>query len=769
MIGSAQPHPSPTAATSPAPTATPKIARRSPLPYSAALASPTPLSPAAQPSIPAGRSKTQRWTDSSLSPSSGERAISCAPSFRDVVASMAASVVHPMKTKMTTPPRIILHAAASRPSPERPKPDEDGWTKVQGKQARKDRMEAVRRPRRPVPEDLRGRCFNCLSFSHRVATCRRMTRCLRCLAPGHQVSGCPLAAPAGTAVHKTRRPVWRRISPPAVAEVSLFADVSGRMAKVDIQEERHIEEEHPRRRARRRGRRSRPVQSGSDAAPPDPAPWEAASVVDRVEAAGRPRRRMCIIDRSESIARAELDLRRGLLVTITGSRPAVSGEQVIQETARAFGLDVEALQITKTAPEDFLLILPNVSTADRVLNGGRPVVGPEFSFQFKRWSRLVNASCTELPVLVDVELRGVPAHAWDKKTAAQLLGDSCWICSLHQDTVDRRDLTAFKVSGWCTAPELVLADDLFIPEPTEVAEERPSAKRGLLYPIETAVVVHGSPPQGGGDGPSRRQRRRRRPAGSRSPSPASGDRRRDGPRGSVHARLGPVPMGGCHVERTVGVAGSQAPSAVVCANPGSTPALEIDEDIDVLTAPVAMPEGTEAAEDLPTSGEETEAGLDQVTPPAVMASTGPAQSDPSEWASMPQAQLEMGGGREIGPERGVEVLACVSDPITDPPLMMAPPSLAEEPCPTPRRTSEEVSNPAGLEETPAVPPTQWLVYSRRRPARVEEAQGGGSQPAAEDFISRITKTTTTVNAPPPIPKRRKKVLPPDFTPVEVEE
>nr|CAB3479603.1 unnamed protein product [Digitaria exilis] len=118
----------------------------------------------------------------------------------------------------------------------------------------------------------------------------------------------------------------------------------------------------------------------------------------------------------------------------------------------------------------------------------------------------------------------------------------------------------------------------------------------------------------------------------------------------------------------------------------------------------------------------------------------------------------MGGGREIGPERGVEVLACVSDPIAGPPLMMAPPSLAEEPCPTPRRTSEEVGNPAGLEETSAVPPTQWLVYSRCRPARVEEAQGGGSQPAAEDFISRITKTTTTVNAPPPIPKRRKKVL-----------
>ncbi|KAF8647457.1 hypothetical protein HU200_065368 [Digitaria exilis] len=388
------------------------------------------------------------------------------------------------------------------------------------------------------------------------------------------------------------------------------------MQHIIPQEERHIEEERPRRRARRRGRRSRPVQSDSDAAPPDPAPREAASVVDRVEAAGRPRRRMCIIDRSESIARAELDLRRGLLVTITGSRPAVSGEQVIQETTRAFGLDVEALQIMKTAPEDFLLILPDVSTADRVLNGGRPVVGPEFSFQFKRWSRLVNASCTELPVLVDVELRGVPAHAWDKKTAAQLLGDSCWICSLHQDTVDRRDLTAFKVSAWCTASELVLADDLFIPEPAEFSRGAAIGEEGTALPYRDGrgsgapPTEHGSPPQDGGDGSSRRQRRRRRPAGSRSPSPASGDRRRDGPRGSVHARLGPVPMGGCHVERTVGVAGSQAPSAVVCANPGSTPALEIDEDIDVLTAPVAMPEGTEAAEDLPTSGEETEAGLD---------------------------------------------------------------------------------------------------------------------------------------------------------------
>jgi hypothetical protein len=39
---------------------------------------------------------------------------------------------------------------------------------------------ASHRPPRRIPADLHGRCLNCLSFTHRVATCKLPQRCLRC-------------------------------------------------------------------------------------------------------------------------------------------------------------------------------------------------------------------------------------------------------------------------------------------------------------------------------------------------------------------------------------------------------------------------------------------------------------------------------------------------------------------------------------------------------------------------------------------------------------
>jgi hypothetical protein len=45
-------------------------------------------------------------------------------------------------------------------------------------------------PRRPVPRDLIGRCFNCLRTDHVVAACTHLVYCLRCHGEGHQVHTC---------------------------------------------------------------------------------------------------------------------------------------------------------------------------------------------------------------------------------------------------------------------------------------------------------------------------------------------------------------------------------------------------------------------------------------------------------------------------------------------------------------------------------------------------------------------------------------------------
>jgi hypothetical protein len=78
---------------------------------------------------------------------------------------------------------------------------------------------------------------------------------------------------------------------------------------------------------------------------------------------------------------------------------------------------------------------------------------PRFSLQFKRWSRLAHASSSELPFLLDVELRGIPAHAWSRSTAERILGESCWVADVLPSTMAKQDLSSYKLKAWSFAPD----------------------------------------------------------------------------------------------------------------------------------------------------------------------------------------------------------------------------------------------------------------------------------------------------------------------------
>jgi hypothetical protein len=115
--------------------------------------------------------------------------------------------------------------------------------------------------------------------------------------------------------------------------------------------------------------------------------------------------------------------------------------------------------------------------------------GPLFNLKFKRWSRLAHAEAARLPALVDVEVHGIPAHAWDRSTAEYLLRDSCIITDIHPGTSLKNDLSSFRLRAWCSNTDLFPRSmKLLIVEPgTDVQE-----KRCLSYDIEvvvSAVVV----------------------------------------------------------------------------------------------------------------------------------------------------------------------------------------------------------------------------------------------------------------------------------------
>jgi hypothetical protein len=203
----------------------------------------------------------------------------------------------------------------------------------------------------------------------------------------------------------------------------------------------------------------------------------------------------------------------------------------------------------RTAPEDFLLLLLNRVTADRVLNGSSPLHAPGFSLLFKRWTRLANAAATVLLIAVDVELHGVPAHAWELSTAQVLLDGSCLVRAPLPDTAAQCDLSAFSVSTWAAQLDSIPpAVNLIIPEPASVNAELPAVKCDPLYKVQVSLLSsqdavedpHSPAPSSPEQGRRHRRWRHRR----RSPSPrppyfgdATGPTDPTGT-ASVHSKLG---------------------------------------------------------------------------------------------------------------------------------------------------------------------------------------------------------------------------------------
>jgi hypothetical protein len=188
---------------------------------------------------------------------------------------------------------------------------------------------------------------------------------------------------------------------------------------------------------------------------------------------------------SNDMAREELNLRRALLVTVIGTRPEVLGSEVL-EVAHCFNIKLEDMTIQSAMPEDFLLFFPNEETAMRVLNGGKVLRGPRFSLVFKRWSRFSHASSSIMSNLVEVEIIGIPVHAWCRSTAEFILGDSCIIEEVLPDTLLQKTLPSFVARAWCFQPKQLHYDMIL-----HILELGPqsSERRCLAYNISVRVLA----------------------------------------------------------------------------------------------------------------------------------------------------------------------------------------------------------------------------------------------------------------------------------------
>jgi hypothetical protein len=310
----------------------------------------------AGPSACDGRSKAQRWCDDSAAGAAGATNVGAAPA--DAVPAGAGVVPTVVGVASSQNRRSYRDALVSSHRPVSRLAVESaggGWETVQ---SRRGRCLARRPPLpepRPVPVDLRGRCFNCFSADHRAARCSNRVRCFFCRRPGHRVSECPrrqtnLVALQTNLAAPVRRLVWRPISKEAPAAVT-GADHAMAGAGADLAMAGGLtlggsDAAISGKRRTRRGQRRRRAGPGGGLGV-DPLLLSSGNLSSAAQDGPCPVR---FIGRSRMIDRAELELRHALIVSVVGQEGTGCATEVREALASRFDLDADALRLRRAAP-----------------------------------------------------------------------------------------------------------------------------------------------------------------------------------------------------------------------------------------------------------------------------------------------------------------------------------------------------------------------------------------------------------------------------------
>jgi hypothetical protein len=217
----------------------------------------------------------------------------------------------------------------------------------------------------------------------------------------------------------------------------------------------------------------------------------------------------------------EVQLQRAVVVTVAGARPQVGIVEASRLLQAVFNLGPEDMSIRPFSPEDFLVLCREVRVRDRMVAAGI-AQGSAFSLALRGWIRQAHAMAVDLPFLLPLELKGVPAHAWTRRTADVLLDGVGFVVDVDAPTARREDMSSFRVWVRALDPSRVPSSrPLFVEEPP-APEVRPRGRhRGpppsrraktlrydvRFHPLVEAVLADeaDSPPR-----PSRRPLRRGR-------------------------------------------------------------------------------------------------------------------------------------------------------------------------------------------------------------------------------------------------------------------
>lgn len=430
------------------------------------------------------------------------------------------------------PPRRQLASVVVHPPRMSTPPDAEGFRTIESRRRwRRAVAPPLTEQPRPVPANLVGKCFNCLSESHVKADCTGPARCFNCLQAGHQARDCPfpLRQPVGGAkrgrsptlqAHRAGR-VRRRHSSKAdttsARSVSTgrslsippgceppTPDVLGRSPSPGPRAQVDAGDGPSSAVAGSSGDLAADQATAGDgdagagpSAPPPPQRGIPRSLLRRPleppvspgTRATNPLLELVVMPRTAEIQAAEEALSLALLAMVLGTRPPVSPAMLQQHLLEHYNVPGDLVSVRRTRPDDFIVRFSRRDDLERVLGSPPPQDAP-FAIRWRRWHRLITGSSGAFRYRALVAMKGIPAHARSVEVAQTLLGSSgCKVVIANPDALnDPDDEREMFVAIWCAHPDLIPDQKILaLPEPEEEHDGGPPLYLRPWEIIETEV------------------------------------------------------------------------------------------------------------------------------------------------------------------------------------------------------------------------------------------------------------------------------------------
>lgn len=164
--------------------------------------------------------------------------------------------------------------------------------------------------------------------------------------------------------------------------------------------------------------------------------------------------------------------------------------EIVALSAPQLNITEASLVIHRSSSSSQLFILSDIPMTELLITHWSIIRETTFFVICKCWSRFLGILNITLSYLVELEIGGIPVHAWETSTMERLLSPFVWIHQVHQDTMALQYLSCFKYSVWCTNPSYIpAARDLWIVEPVQVVEGNVRKTIALSYPITIRFCI----------------------------------------------------------------------------------------------------------------------------------------------------------------------------------------------------------------------------------------------------------------------------------------